>query len=552
MDAIPDRPFRIDGVTVDPPMQRLTDGAGQVVPLRRQSFAVLVHLAAHSDRVVTRDELMTAVWPGVAVTDDSLVQCIADIRRALGPAAQHLRTVPRRGYQLAISGAVETVETGETGEGGVSRRRFALAGAVAVVGVLAAGAAVYGWRGSAAVARGAPAIAVLPFDDMSADGGLQYLGDGVADEIITMLARSPVLSVVARNSSFAYRGHATDVRKVGRELGVAYVLEGSVRREGPALRIVAQLVETGTGRHVWAERFDRTGADPSALSDEVVLRIVAGVGGDRGAVRMAEYAAAWGRDSTQLGEYDYAMRALDVMMADQSAAGNARVDAIVRAGLARFPNSPHLKLKLAWNDWRRAYNFWSTDMAADFDSAARLARDILATPNLSPAVARGAHSLLGYVLMREEDYAGVRREADIVEAMGPNDPWQLTDLAETLVPAGDYARARRFIEFGMALNPADADYQHGLLAWTLRLQGDLAGSARESEKANVLWPYQRLQYAIVLRRLGRVDEARAQVAKARAADADFKLRDWRVATFYADPTLLPRELDDLRVAGLPE
>lgn len=553
MDAIPARPFRIDDVTVDPAMERLTDAEGRVVPLRRQSFAVLLTLAAHPERVVSRDELMAAVWPGIAVTDDSLVQCVADIRRALGPAARHLRTVPRRGYQLTLTGSGQGADGEGAGERGAWwRRRTVLGGALAGALLLALLVAAPFFGRAGQVSRGAPAVAVLPFDDMSPGGGQQYLGDGVADEIITMLARAPLLSVVARNSSFAYRGSATDVRQVGRDLGVAYVLEGSVRRESDGLRIIAQLVETATGHHVWAQRFDRTGADPSGLTDEVALRIVADIAGDRGAVRMAEYAAAWGRDRAELGEYDYATRAWGVMMGDQSAAGNTRADAIIREGLARFPDSTHLKIKLAWNDWRRAYCFWSLDMAADFASAGRLAREVLATPNLAPSVARAAHSLLGYVLMREGDYAGVRREAGIVEAMGEHDPAQLTDLAETLVPAGDYDRARRFIEFGMALNPADADYQHGLLAWTLRLQGRLEESARESEKANVLWPYQRLQYAITLSRLGRAEEARAQVAKAVAEDPDFSLADWRVATFYADPTLMPRELDELRVAGLPE
>ena len=114
-----------------------------------------------------------------------------------------------------------------------------------------------------------PAVAVLSFDDLSADQKLGYLGDGVAEDIITALSRFPDLVVVARCSSFAYKGKAVDMRQVGKELGVDYVVEGSVRKDGDKLRIVSQLIDTKNGEHVWAERFDRSGIDPWALQDEV-------------------------------------------------------------------------------------------------------------------------------------------------------------------------------------------------------------------------------------------------------------------------------------------
>ncbi len=109
---------------------------------------------------------------------------------------------------------------------------------------------------------------------MSPEKNLAYLGDGVAEDIISMLARAPDLSVIARNSSFTYKGKATDVRQVGKDLGVGYVLEGSVRKEADKLRITAQLVNAKTGEHVWAERFDKAGADPWALQDEVTAKII--------------------------------------------------------------------------------------------------------------------------------------------------------------------------------------------------------------------------------------------------------------------------------------
>ena len=126
-----------------------------------------------------------------------------------------------------------------------------------------------------------PSIAVLPFQDLSANKSLGYLGDGVAEDIITMLSRHPDLKVVSRTSSFTYKDKPTEVRQIGKELAVGYVLEGSVRKEGDKARIVAQLIDTNSGEHVWADRFDKTGADPWALQDEVTSNIVGSLAGRR-------------------------------------------------------------------------------------------------------------------------------------------------------------------------------------------------------------------------------------------------------------------------------
>ncbi len=183
----------------------------------------------------------------------------------------------------------------------------------------------------------APSIAVLPFDDMNADRSLAYLGDGVAEDIISMLARSPDVRVVARNSSFTYGGRPADIRKIGQELGVDYVLEGSVRKEADKLRIVAQLNDASTGIHLWAERFDKSGADPWALQDEVTQRIIAHLTGEKGQLKKAQYAEAWGKGAASLGEYDYYLRGLDVYMHAQSKEAFDRAGSIWREGLKKFP-----------------------------------------------------------------------------------------------------------------------------------------------------------------------------------------------------------------------
>ena len=139
-----------------------------------------------------------------------------------------------------------------------------------------------------------PAVAVLPFDDLSADQNLGYLGDGVAEDIITALSRFPDLAVVARTSSFTYKGKAVDIRQVGKELGVGYVVEGSVRKDGDRLRIVSQLIDAKNGEHVWAERFDRSGMDPWTLQDEVTGMIVSAMTGETGRIEAGAVSASVG------------------------------------------------------------------------------------------------------------------------------------------------------------------------------------------------------------------------------------------------------------------
>ncbi|MTH59312.1 hypothetical protein [Paracoccus litorisediminis] len=318
------------------------------------------------------------------------------------------------------------------------------------------------------------------------------------------------------------------------------------------MHVSTRLDDTQSGRQVWAARFDERGNDPEALADAVAGRIISALAVTKGELTRAEYARVCGKDSASLGEYDYAMQAHDRMFGDNSAQGNAAATAILKEGLARYTGSAHLKLKLAWNDWRRAYNFWSDDMAPDFSSIARLARELEATPNLTPCIATGLHGLLSNIAMREGDWGRVLREAELTASLAPYDAFQITDLAETLAPAGAYDQALANIDFGAARNPADADYQHALRAWALRMQGRLKESARESQAARMLLPYQRLQYAITLVRLGQIDQTRAEVRAAPAEDSGIDLGAWRGATVYADPAILPGGLAGLATAGLPE
>jgi len=394
-----------------------------------------------------------------------------------------------------------------------------------------------------------PAVAVLPFDDLSADQNLSYLGDGVAEDIITALSRFPDLVVVARGSSFAYKGKAIDMRQIGRELGVGYVVEGSVRKEGEKLRIVSQLIATKNGEHVWAERFDRAGTDPWALQDEVTGMIVSALTGETGALKQAQYRQAWGKDTTTLEEYDYYLRGHEQYV-KYTKEGIERSGEIWREGLAKFPSLPLLKVKLGWHHMMRVMIFVSDDPPADVRKVGELARHVLANEHLSPQVARLANWLMSFVLVQEKDFDGALAAADKTVALAPYDTFMLSRLMMVPVQVGRPDQALQWADLAAARDPALGwAYNYGR-GWAHLVLG------RFGEAVDVLTQTKfndaHLLLAIAYVRLGRLDDARAEVSKMMKINPAITLRAWRLGYSFRDPAILDRYALDLVQAGLPK
>ena len=232
---------------------------GTKAELRLKAIEVLRTLAERSGRMVSRETLMHAVWPNVFVTDDNITQCVTAIRRALGKdGAALLRTLPKRGYLLVRDGASD--EAARAGEAG---RNVASGGGTAQPGPSL---------------PNRPSLVVLPFANLSGDPEQEYFSDGVTDDIIAQLARNRSLFVIARSSGFSFKGRAVSVKAIARELGIRYVLEGSVRRDGGRVRISTLLVEAETEIHIWAERFDRSLADVFTVQDEITRAVAIAIG----------------------------------------------------------------------------------------------------------------------------------------------------------------------------------------------------------------------------------------------------------------------------------
>ncbi|RPH95862.1 MAG: hypothetical protein EHM68_11975, partial [Lysobacterales bacterium] len=271
----------------------LRDGVS--VPLRPKSFDVLLYLVRHPGRLVRREELLAAAWPGVLVTDDSLTQCLIEIRKALGDRERKIvRTVPRRGYLFDL--AVRVVERVEKpGQPAAAAQhdppaalprsfaRLPSRWTVAALLVLAVAVGATWWRAGAHPETADPplrergpagmSIAVLPFVDMSPEGDQEYLGDGIAEEILNLLAQVQGLTVIARTSSFSFKGEKADIGTIARRLNVAHVLEGSVRKAGERVRVTAQLVDGASGAHIWSQTFDERLQDIFATQDAIARNV---------------------------------------------------------------------------------------------------------------------------------------------------------------------------------------------------------------------------------------------------------------------------------------
>ncbi|WP_093235003.1 adenylate/guanylate cyclase domain-containing protein [Sinorhizobium sp. NFACC03] len=393
-----------------------------------------------------------------------------------------------------------------------------------------------------------PTVAVLPFKDLSADKSLGYLGEGLANDVIAILSRFSDIAVVSRTSSFAYQGKEGDIRQIGKELSVGYVVEGSVRKEGDRLRVVAQLINANTGDHVWADRFDKAGTDPWALQDELTGKIVGAMTGEFGAIRKADYSQAWGKDSTNLAEYDYYLRS-ESQLNLYTKEGLDRSAEISRQGLQVFPGSPLLTVELGWAHWLKVGLLYSSDPQADLREAELRVNQVLADKNLSPQVTRLANWLNAWLLTLKRDHDGAVASMNRAIAAAPYNAFTLTDAGSILLQAGQPEKALELTDAAAARDPGLSwffNYVRGFIYIVLGKNEEAVEVLKATEFADAP-----LQLAIAYMRLGREAEARAAVEKMLKAAPTATVQSWRQAWNFRDPSILDRAGADLARAGLP-
>ena len=263
--------FLFGDCALDPTRRELWRG-GEAIHVEPQVFDLLLHLVRNRAQVISKDEMLAAVWGGRIVSESTLSNRINAARRAIGDSGEQqglIRTVPRRGLRFVADVREEANQTqSEPSAAGISPGQPAES--TEEVSKLSARDGV-----GPLEFRGKPTVAVLPFDNMSGDPEQDYFSDGISEDIITLLSKHRSLLVIARNSAFAFKGRGSDVRHIGRELGADYVVEGGVRKLGQQLRITAHLIETQGGRLVWAEQYDRTLEQMLQVQDQITTTIAA-------------------------------------------------------------------------------------------------------------------------------------------------------------------------------------------------------------------------------------------------------------------------------------
>jgi len=275
--------------TLDISLRELRRGAIPV-PVEPQVFDLLTYLVKNRDRVVTKDDLLGAIWGGRIVADSTLASRINAVRKAVGDSGEEqklIRTIARRGVRFV--GNVELRPADRRAQGGITPNGKDYSPRLVF---------------SQAERRG---IAVLPFVNMSGEADQDYFSDGMSEDIIFALSKLRWFFVIARNSSFTYKGKSVHIKQIGDELGVGYVVEGSVRKEAGRVRITVQLNDVATGSHVWAERYDRELADVFAVQDEITEAIVAAI---EPQLYRAEHRRARRKPPENLDAWDLVMRAL--------------------------------------------------------------------------------------------------------------------------------------------------------------------------------------------------------------------------------------------------
>lgn len=345
----------------------------EVVATAPQVFDLLVYLAQHRQHVVSRDDLIDAIWTGRIVSESTLASHINAVRKAVGDDGQQqrvIRTVARKGFRFVAEVREEAVR--------LSGMEPALSSPA-----IAAGPAL----------PAKPSIAVLPFINLSGDGEQDYLVDGVVGDIIAALSQYRWLFVVGRNSSFTYKARVVDVKQVGRELGVRYVLEGSWRKAENRVRITAQLIDAATGAHHWAGRFEGVLVDIFELQDQITESVVGAIAPQ---LERAEIERARHKPTESLDAYDYYLRAMAQLHHGTRAAIGQALPLFHKA-MAYDPEFSSAYAMAAWcYCWRKA-NGWMADRPAEVAEGVRLARRALELDRGDAvALTRSGHAL-GYL-----------------------------------------------------------------------------------------------------------------------------------------------------------
>jgi adenylate cyclase len=476
---------------------------------------------------VGRDDLIAAIWRGRIVSDSAMTTRINAARYAIGDtgkAQRLIKTVPRKGIRFV--GTVREEQAGGSAVGSEPSTTYP--------GL-----------------PDKPSIAVLAFTNMSGDPGQEYFSDGITEDIITELSRFSELFVIARNSTFTYKGKAVDVRQIGRELGVRYVLEGSIRRDGDRVRISAQLVDAATGAHRWAERYDRGLQDALSVQDEVARQIVAVLAVH---VRKVEAERVLAKPPVIWQAYDYYLRAIDSVTAyhasyDKEALFRGRC--LLQRALAIDPTYARAQAVLSSCYMSQWVHRWDDDCPwiEALDRSYQTARESV---RLAPELPE-AHVALGQALIFLRHHEAAVTAVERAVALNPN----LTSFrfAYTYILAGEATRAAELLQKHMRLDPfyePNAPMALGFAYHMLARYGEALPLLRDAVSRAPDMAHGRYVLAMTYARLGKLDEARTEVAYALRLEPWYRISQSLTARYFKRAEDTEHLVTGLRMAGFPD
>jgi len=503
----------------DPDRRELHRGA-DVVSVAPQVFDLLDYLIRNRERVVTKDELINAVWNGRNVSDAALTTRLNVARSAIGDSGEEhrlIKTLPRKGFRF-VGQVREAREAAHPNPGDALESPLAV--------------------------PDRPSIAVLPFENISGDPEQEYFADGMVEEIITALSRFKWLFVIARNSSFTFKGKSVNIKEVGRRLGVRYVLEGAVRKAAGKVRITGQLIDAATGAHIWADRFERDLTDIFALQDEVTVAVVSAI---QPKMLQTEIELATRRRPENLTAYDLGLRATQqYYLATRE--GVAEAMRLAHRALELDPRFGAVAALAGICHMVNVVLGFATDPQFDRKEAVRLFRLALSIDDGDPDVLAVASVISAFMVGDSEAEIEM---ADRAVALNPNSWITWHNRGHVYRVAGLPEEAVRSFERAIRLSPVAHLTFEGIGMALIELgrfdEAIVAGKKAQRQNPSHLPAYRCLASAFA--HLGRDAEAREAAAHVLELDPAFTISGWIARGGQSNSKLL---IEGLRKAGLPE
>ena len=518
--------YRFEDYCLDTDLRELRRGAAPVA-VEPQVFDILSYLIRNRQRVVSRDELIAAIWDGRIVSESALTTRLNGTRSAIGDNGQNqrlIKTFPRKGIRFVGIVHEQRSQEGVETEGTQENPALTL--------------------------PGRPSIAVLPFANMSGDPEQGYFADGMTEEVITALSRCSWLFVIARNSSFTYKGKTVDVRQVGRELGVRYVLEGSIRRAGSRVRFVGQLIDATSGGHIWADRFEGDMSDVFELQDRFTESVVAAI---EPKLQIAEIERLRKKPAANLDAYDLLLRAQQHEY-EYTEEGLVAAMGCLKEALAIDTSYASAMALGAYCYAGGSIQGWSHDLKADAQEGLRLARRALELGKDDGNVLWMA----AYAMRRlSQDVPRARELAYRSLDLNPNSAIAMAVAGWMEAELGNSAKALELLRRAQRLSPRDP--RGWFIASGMALAHVVDGNFEDAAACAQIAVDQNPRSTIALRflagslaRVGRRAEAREALKDMLKIEPHLTLAKLRRRLLGIDDRVWDKVAEGLRLAGLPE